>query len=84
MVIVNLQLSVKPEQLTAMKTRFAREGYSPDGTKTIGFQSGTWAKAGINTWSLKMIGKDSREGGVSTESQISLETLTWSGTVYRA
>ena len=63
---------------------WAGEGYSPDETKTIGFQSGTWAKAGINTWSLKMTGKDSREGGVSTESQISLETLTWSGTVYRA
>ena len=60
------------------------EGFAPDGTKTIGFQSGTWEKTGNHQWSLKMTGKDSREGDVSTESHIALETLTWSGSVYKA
>ena len=63
---------------------WAGEGFSPDGTKTIGFQSGTWEKEGNHKWSLKMAGKDSREGDIYTESHIALETLTWSGTVYRA
>ena len=63
---------------------WAGEGFAPDGTKTIGFQSGTWEKAGNHQWSLKMTGKDSREGDVSTESHIALETLTWSGRVYKA
>ena len=63
---------------------WACEGFAPDGTKTIGFQSGTWEKAGNHQWSLKMTGKDSREGDVSTESHIALETLTWSGSVYKA
>ena len=63
---------------------WAGEGFAPDGTKTIGFQSGTWEKAGNHQWSLKMTGKDSREGDVSTESHIALETLTWSGSVYKA
>ena len=40
---------------------WAGEGFSTDGTKTIGFQSGTWEKAGNHEWSLKMTGKDSRE-----------------------
>ena len=63
---------------------WAGEGFAPDGTKTIGFQSGTWEKTGSHQWSLKMTGKDSREGDVSTESHIALETLTWSGSVYKA
>ena len=63
---------------------WAGEGFAPDGTKTIGFQSGTWEKAGNHQWSLKMTGKDSREGDVSTESHIALETLTWAGSVYKA
>ena len=63
---------------------WAGEGFAPDGTKTIGFQSGTWEKAGNHLWSLKMTGKDSREGDVSTESHIALETLTWAGSVYKA
>ena len=63
---------------------WAGEGFAPDGTKTIGFQYGTWEKAGNHQWSLKMTGKDSREGDVSTESHIALETLTWSGSVYKA
>ena len=63
---------------------WAGEGFARDGTKTIGFQSGTWEKAGNHQWSLKMTGKDSREGDVSTESHIALETLTWSGSVYKA
>jgi hypothetical protein len=29
-----------------------------------------------------MTGKDSKSGGVYTESEIELETLIWSGTVY--
>ena len=62
---------------------WAGEGFSPDGTKTIGFQSGTWEKTGNHKWSLKMTGQDSWEGPIYTESHISLETLTWSGTVYK-
>ena len=63
---------------------WAGEGFALDGTKTIGFQSGTWEKTGNHVWTLKMTGRDSREGAVSTESHISLETLTWSGAVYKA
>ena len=63
---------------------WAGEGFSPDETKTIGFQSGTWEKAGNHEWSVKMTGKDSREGHMYTEGHISLRTLTWSGTVYKA
>lgn len=66
------------------EVRWAGEAFSPDGTKTIGFQSGTWEKAGNHEWKLSMKGRDSKEGEVYTESQIALETLTWSGTVYRA
>jgi len=60
------------------------EAFMPDGTKAIGFQSGTWEKAGNHVWKLSMTGRDSKEGAVRTESTIALETLTWSGTVYRA
>ena len=63
---------------------WAGEGFAPDGTKTIGFQSGNWEKTGNHELSLKMTGKDSREGAIYTESNISLETLTWSGAVYKA
>ena len=38
-------------------------GFSPDGTRTVGFQSGTWEKIGNHKWSLKMTGKDSKSGG---------------------
>ena len=60
----------------------AGEGFSPDGTRTVGFQSGTWEKVGNHKWALKMAGKDSKSGAVYTESEIELETLIWSGTVY--
>ena len=45
---------------------WAGEGFSPDGTRTVGFQSGTWEKIGNHKWSLKMTGKDSKSGGVYT------------------
>tara|TARA_B110000259_G_C13790989_1_gene312605 strand:+ start:56 stop:481 length:426 start_codon:yes stop_codon:yes gene_type:complete len=61
---------------------WAGEGFSPDGTRTVGFQSGTWEKIGNHKWALKMAGKDSKSGAVYTESEIELETLIWSGTVY--
>ena len=62
---------------------FAGEGFSPDGTKTIGFQEGTWKKVGKHAVELEMSGKDSREGNLKTVSKISLETLVWEGSVYR-
>ena len=62
---------------------FAGEGFSPDGTKTIGFQDGTWKKVGKHAVELEMSGKDSREGNLKTVSKISLETLVWEGSVYR-
>ncbi|MBS25432.1 MAG: hypothetical protein CMQ28_07310 [Gammaproteobacteria bacterium] len=63
--------------------RWAGEGFSPDGTKTIGFQSGTWKMSGNHEWELSMKGRDSKEGDVYTESKIALNTLTWTGTVYK-
>ena len=54
---------------------FAGEGFHPDGTKTIGFQEGTWKKVGKHAVELEMSGKDSREGELKTISKISLETL---------
>ena len=59
------------------------EGFHPDGTKTIGFQEGTWKKVGQHAVELEMSGKDSREGDLKTVSKISLETLIWEGSVYR-
>ena len=57
--------------------------FNPDGTKTIGFQEGTWKKVGKHAVELEMSGKDSREGALKTISKISLETLVWEGSVYR-
>jgi hypothetical protein len=62
---------------------WAGEAFLPDGTKTIGFLSGTWEKTGNHVWKLNMTGRDSREGPTRVESTITLETLTWSGSVYR-
>ena len=62
---------------------WAGEGFHPDGSKTIGFQEGTWKKSGSHVWKLEMSGSDSREGAVKTVSEISLENLTWEGAVYR-
>ena len=62
---------------------FAGEAFNPDGTKTIGFQEGTWKKVGKHAVELEMSGKDSREGALKTISKISLETLVWDGSVYR-
>ena len=62
---------------------FAGEGFHPDGSKTIGFQEGTWKKIGQHAVELEMSGKDSREGDLRTMSKISLETLIWEGSVYR-
>jgi hypothetical protein len=62
---------------------FAGEAFHADGTKTIGFQKGTWKKAGNHIWELEMTGKDSREGDLKTVSRISLETLIWEGSVFR-
>ena len=62
----------------------AGEGFLPDGTKTIGFLSGTWEKAGKHVWKLNMTGRDSAAGNTRVESTIALETLTWTGTVYKA
>jgi hypothetical protein len=61
---------------------WAGEAFAPDGTRTVGFQSGTWEKIGNHKWLLKMTGKDSKSGAVFSESEIELETLIWSGTVY--
>lgn len=61
---------------------WAGEAFLPDGTKTIGFLSGTWEKAGNHVWKLNMTGRDSRVGPTRVESTITLETLTWSGSVY--
>ena len=63
---------------------WAGEGFLPDGSKTIGFLSGTWEKAGNHVWKLSMTGRDSAVGPTRVESTIALETLTWSGTVYKA
>ena len=63
---------------------WADEGFLPDGSKTIGFLSGTWEKAGNHVWKLSMTGRDSAAGETRVESTIALETLTWSGTVYKA
>ena len=62
---------------------FAGEGFNPDGTKTIGFQKGTWKKGGDHIWELEMTGKDSRVGDLKTVSRICLETLIWEGSVFR-
>ena len=40
--------------------------------------------AAASKYISEMTGKDSGEGDVSTESHIALETLTWSGSVYKA
>ena len=61
---------------------WAGEAFAPDGTRTVGFQSGTWEKIGNHKLLLKMTGKDSKSGAGFTESEIELETLIWSGTVY--
>ena len=66
------------------KCSWAGEGFLPDGTKTIGFLSGTWEKAGKHVWKLSMTGRDSAAGNTRVESTIALETLTWTGTVYKA
>ncbi|MDG2251751.1 MAG: hypothetical protein P8N11_12985 [Gammaproteobacteria bacterium] len=63
---------------------WAGEGFLPDGSRVIGFQEGTWKKDGKHEWELSMRGRDSKEGNITTESHISLETLTWSGSVFRA
>ncbi len=63
---------------------WADEGFLPDGSKTIEFLSGTWEKAGNHVWKLSMTGRDSAAGETRVESTIALETLTWSGTVYKA
>ena len=63
---------------------WAGEGFLPDGSKTIGFLSGTWEKAGNHVWKLSMTGRDSAVGETRVEGTIDLETLTWSGTVYKA
>ena len=52
---------------TQANVAWAGEGFAPDGTKTIGFQSGTWEKTGNHEWKLKMTGKDSREGAIYKE-----------------
>ncbi|HJN96900.1 MAG TPA: hypothetical protein QGF41_14505 [Gammaproteobacteria bacterium] len=63
---------------------WADEGFLPDGSKTIGFLSGTWEKAGNHVWKLSMTGRDSAAGETRVESTLALESLTWSGTVYKA
>ena len=55
---------------------WAGEGFLPDGSKTIGFLSGTWEKAGNHVWKLSMTGRDSAVGSTRVESTIALETLT--------
>ena len=62
----------------------AGQGFMPDGNRIIGLQTGTWEKAGNNRWKVILRGRDSRDGEVYSESHMALETLTWSGTVYRA
>ena len=63
---------------------WAGESFLPDGSKAIGFSSGTWEKAGNHVWKLSMTGRDSAVGATRSEGTIALETLTWSGTVYKA
>ena len=43
---------------------WAGEGFLPDGTKTVGFLSGTWEKAGNHIWKLSMTGRDSAAGNI--------------------
>ena len=62
----------------------ADEGFLPDGSKTIGFLSGTLEKAGNHVWKLSLTGRDSAAGETRVESTLALESLTWSGTVYKA
>jgi hypothetical protein len=63
---------------------WAGEGFLPDGAKTFGFLSGTWEIAGKHVWKLSMTGNDSAAGNTRVECSFALETLTWTGTVYRA
>ncbi|MDB3993944.1 hypothetical protein N9478_10710 [Gammaproteobacteria bacterium] len=63
---------------------WAGEGFLPDGSKSVGFLSGTWEKAGNHIWKLSMTGRDSEAGNTRVESTLALETLTWTGTVYKA
>ncbi|SVE35019.1 uncharacterized protein METZ01_LOCUS487873 [marine metagenome] len=62
----------------------AGQGMLSDGTRVIGLHKGTWQKAGVNKFKLSLRGRDSRDGDVYSESQMALETMTWSGTVYKA
>ena len=65
-------------------TTFTGQGMLPDGTRIIGLQKGTWQKDGNHKIKITLRGRDSRDGEVSSESHMALETLTWSGTVYKA
>lgn len=62
----------------------AGQGMLPDGTRIIGLQKGTWRKDGDHKIKITLRGRDSRDGEVYSESHMALETLTWSGTVYKA
>jgi hypothetical protein len=62
----------------------AGQGMLPDGTRIIGLQKGTWQKDSNHKIKITLKGRDSRDGEVYSESHMALETLTWSGTVYKA
>ena len=62
----------------------AGQGMLPDGTRIIGLQKGTWQKDGDHKIKITLRGRDSRDGDVYSESRMALETLTWSGIVYKA
>ena len=52
----------------------AREGFSPDGTKTIGCQSETWEMTGNHEWELSMKGRDSRKAKSIRKVKLLLES----------
>ena len=62
----------------------AGQGMLPDGTRIIGLQKGNWQKDGNHKIKITLRGRDSRDGEVYSESHMALETLIWSGTVYKA
>ena len=81
---LTVSININDPDADSGEISWAGEGFLPDGSRSIGFQKGTWKKDGKNEWKLSMRGRDSKEGNVSTESHISLEALTWSGSIFRA
>ncbi len=58
---------------------FAGEGFHPDGTKTIGFQEGTWKKVGQHAVELEMSFKDKAEWTLESKYNIGKKKVTTTG-----